>query len=495
VTLVLLAQGYMILFFGYVENYSFYALAIGSYLWLSLEYVQGRLPLWPAGCSLVIGLALHLSAATLLPSFVVLAAWGLREKGRRISAARDITITLGALVAVRWILSGLQPGYEILAELVDVGRTALSHEEERLAGYLLSPRHLRDFLNVQFLIGPLAMLLFVPAAIFAFATRSVRDVRGIFFFVVAGSYLAASALAGDSNLGYARNWDLLAPAGIVFCSAGLYFLVRTMPRERLAVLLAFAAVLSLAQLTPWVWINHSQSRSLERFKSLPLGLGRTEIVVGNWYMRQGNPEEAGRWFQRSIEAFPQNVNAYISLGELLARSQQHAAAADAFRKAIDLRPDKLVLYENYALLLHKAGKHEASALVYRRLIEKYPDRPDYQIQLNEVLQAMVDTDEPERSPRRTLAEIEAALRENPNTEALIIEAAMILTELGRNEEALERFRQALLINPDNPGALFATGQLLMKMDRTDEARWLFENFLKLYPDHQLAKQVRGLLGR
>ena len=104
-------------------------------------------------------------------------------------------------------------------------------------------------------------------------------------------------------------------------------------------------------------------------------------------------------------------------------------------------------------------------------------------------------DELKRSHERTLANVEAALRENPGDEELIIEAALTLTELGRNDEALERFRQALQITPGNPGTLVVTGQLLMRMDRAREARRLFERFLELYPDHPQAAQVQRLLGR
>ena len=62
--------------------------------------------------------------------------------------------------------------------------------------------------------------------------------------------------------------------------AGLYLmLLHVSASSRLPRVLAFAAVFSLLQLAPFVGITHSTQRSLERFKHLQLGYGRTEVVT------------------------------------------------------------------------------------------------------------------------------------------------------------------------------------------------------------------------
>jgi len=78
VFLGLLAQGYIQLFFGYVEVYGFLTVGIAGYLWAALRHLQGRAPLWAPSLLLALTIAFHLSAAVLVPSLLVLAIRSLR---------------------------------------------------------------------------------------------------------------------------------------------------------------------------------------------------------------------------------------------------------------------------------------------------------------------------------------------------------------------------------------------------------------------------------
>src|SRR5438093_3247351 len=126
------------------------------------------------------------------------------------------------------------------------------------------------------------------------------------FAAVAGlGYAAACAVAGDSNLGYARNWDLLAPAGVAFTAAGLGLL---RPAFRPAGLwpraLLLGAALSVFHTAPWIALNANETRAVERFATLPLGRGRTENTIAFWYAERGDFAAAKRWVKRSLDANP-----------------------------------------------------------------------------------------------------------------------------------------------------------------------------------------------
>ena len=90
VFLVLVSQGYMQLFFGYVENYTFYMVAVGAYALAGFRALTGRGSLAAASAVLVLALGLHLSAATLVPSFCVLAIRCLWVPESRWRAVRDL---------------------------------------------------------------------------------------------------------------------------------------------------------------------------------------------------------------------------------------------------------------------------------------------------------------------------------------------------------------------------------------------------------------------
>src|SRR6185436_10377018 len=86
----LVAQGYLQLYFGYVENYTFLALALAAYALTALRALDGRAPLLAPAACLVLALALHLSAAVVVPSFIVLDACRLLSPRARVAALRDL---------------------------------------------------------------------------------------------------------------------------------------------------------------------------------------------------------------------------------------------------------------------------------------------------------------------------------------------------------------------------------------------------------------------
>src|SRR5262249_53236697 len=158
--------------------------------------------------------------------------------------------------------------------------------------------------NDQYLMGPWAAGLLLPAAALAWPRRAVGEWRSSpvsFVLVVAASYFLASFLTVDPSLGYARDWDLFAPAGVAYTAAGLGLLMLAVSssaaRERL---LLFFIATSAVHLATWVWLNHCEPRAMARFATLPLGLGRTELVLGNWYRREGQPQKAEEWLQRAV---------------------------------------------------------------------------------------------------------------------------------------------------------------------------------------------------
>lgn len=337
--LVLVAQGYVQLFFGYVENYTYYTLALGIYLLAAHRFIVGRAPLLLPAIALVLATALHLSAVSMVPSFVVLALAGLGERARRGAALRDLAVCAAVVASVVGAFSLLGDGYHLGRTLAGVVGGLWSDVVVTQRAYFGSAMHIRDFLNEQLLIGPLGLFLFLPLAMASLLSPARRD-PGVQFSLASGAgYLGASWIAGDSNLGYSRNWDLLAPAGLVFASAGLHLVLhagwRTADLRRW---LLVAATLSLLHTVPWIAVNTSFDYSFERLKSLPLGLGRTEATVGTWHFILGEEDEATRWLERSLDAYPRNFIASYYLGEIAMDRRDYAAAAEHYAPAVQARP-------------------------------------------------------------------------------------------------------------------------------------------------------------
>ncbi len=341
--LLVLFQGYVQLFFGYVENYTFHLLFVGLYLLLALRYLRGGAPLALAGAALALDVSLDLSAVVLAPSFLVLVAWGLVTSGRRLAAARDLVLVAVLAAAIAAGLARARPGFDLAAAVWGVVAQAILGHGSRAESlhYMFSREHVRDFLDEQLLIGPAAALLFVAGVAWLAVARRRPSAPALFLLVAGGCVLAGSWATTDLSLGYPRDWDLFAPLGLTLTVAGLGLLTGASWRApSLRRCLALLVVLSCFHTWPWIAVNASFTRSFARLKTLPSGLGRTEVVVGTWYLAHGDTAQAIAWFERSLSAYPWNGTAAYSLGRIDMGRGQYRRAAGAFWTALQSRPDK-----------------------------------------------------------------------------------------------------------------------------------------------------------
>ena len=371
--MVVSAQGYIQLFFGYVENYTFYLLALATYVLAAFRYLAGRAPLLLPGLLLLLAIALHLSGSVLLPSFGVLVVAGLARRGGRLKALRDLAAIAGLFTAVWLALGRITPGYDLIGRLVGLG-----HAATHPASQGFSAANPAEFLNQQALIGPLGLFLLLPVAGAALGGRAWREARVHFLLVLGAGYLIASLIAGPGNLGMARNWDLLAPAGFVFTLAGLTLALRApWPLDDLRRWLLMLACLSLFHTVPWVALNASFDRAFERLKILPLGQGRAESTVGYWYLTRGREQEAADWFVRSLQINPNNNIAAFNLGVIAMRHQDYGTAIQAFGSAVQARPTM----QSYRLALVDAlvrtGELPYARTQLDTLLVQNPGEPTY----------------------------------------------------------------------------------------------------------------------
>jgi tetratricopeptide (TPR) repeat protein len=322
-----------------------------------------------------LSLGLHTSAIALLPAVAWLIVSALRRpRARRAAVWRDVALGGVAVVLLDRLLAALGAPASLGGAVRHIVATALENQGGGAGvAYLFSARHLRDFFNAQYLIGPLAAFLFVPAAIQAARRRAWRDPVNAFVAIAAGTLLLGCWATAEPALGYARDWDLFAPAGVAFAAAGARFAVQAQAAAARLRWLTAAVALSAVHLGVWVAVNHSEPRAMARFATLPLGLGRTEVVIGNWHLRNGRPVEAIPWFERALRVDPRNSNAWAFLGMIHADRSDLAAAAHAFERATAARPDKPLYRHNLVIALEKMEDWSETLSHYEILCRIEPD--------------------------------------------------------------------------------------------------------------------------
>lgn len=496
VTLVLLTQGYAILFFGYVENYTYQILSIALYLLAALLYLRRRLPLALVAAMLVLAVGIHLSAVSLLPSFVLLVVFGLSERARRVDTVAGLVAVVVLAFVLNRVVGAMSPGYTLWGGIADITNIARTSQGGGAGfSYTFSLRHLRDALSEHILVGPLAALLFIPAAVVGARSSALRRRRDLLFLALcAASFLGGSLLTSEPLLGYARDWDLFAAAGLTYTLAGIAVVVAAVPdTRRLRRLLAFGVVLSLVQLAPWVWINHSVERSIERFATLPLGGGRTETTIANYYFRHDDYDRAETWFKRATEKDPRNPNANMLLGRLYGIQKRYALAAEYLRRAAVVRPDKVSIRKDYAVALLELGRCDDALPNLEWLTGQIPREFDYWHSIGTLASGNGCDSILPAVYRPLLDMLDRYLKSYPDDPIALQHSAIMLRRIGRLDESIARFRRAVALLPNEPVTLFNLGWVLADAGHTEEARSVLQQFLRRFPDHALAPQARETL--
>jgi hypothetical protein len=91
-------------------------------------------------------------------------------------------------------------------------------------------------------------------------------------------------------------------------------------------------LISAYHTVPWIATNARRSSSLARLQTLPLGLGRTEVLLATWYADLDDESNERMWLQRSLLAFPGNASAYYLLGALDLRQLNYDGAINCFQR-------------------------------------------------------------------------------------------------------------------------------------------------------------------
>ncbi len=339
---LLLTQGWTLLFYGYLENYTFVALALAAHATATLAWLRGRLGLWPSALLLATATALHVASVLALPAWLAVVAWRLARTARRGPVLRDLAVGLAFTAALGGWLQHRAGDYSWAGA---VGRVLGLAREDQGGGqglrYLLSLVHLNDWWNEQVLLGPISALALLVALLVWVLRRPTRPRIGLVYLWLAGASVAAAHFGiSEPALGYARDWDLFAPSAILVTAAALATIGSLLAGPVRPRVLALLLLLSVWHTGTWIALNTSAERSAARFADLPLGLGRTEVVLGNWHLRRGRPQEAERWFRRALLRNPLNNNACALLAALRARAGDFDRASEWMERAVEIRPRK-----------------------------------------------------------------------------------------------------------------------------------------------------------
>jgi Flp pilus assembly protein TadD len=191
----------------------------------------------------------------------------------------------------------------------------------------------------------------------------------------------------------------------------------------------------------------------------------------------------------TLRKCPQNERAHLNLALDLEKDPGTVRdAVSEFRQALALRPDYPEADNDLAVLLESMPGHsDEPAELLRRAIRLDPGYADAHYNLGNVLSDAGRNEE-------ALAEYREAIRLRPLFPEAQSNLASTLGALGRSDEAIANYEEALRAAPDNPAIRYNLALELMRHpDRRDEAVRQLGDVLRIQPANASALDLLNQL--
>lgn len=243
-------------------------------------------------------------------------------------------------------------------------------------------------------------------------------------------------------------------------------------------------------------------RTLEHFPAYPRALEG----AGKSWLGEKRPKRAVEFLRKAAAALPDRVSTHLALGRALALSGQGPEADAAIARALELDPDR-ALAMDAAEALNEGRLREAEQALRGHLAEKPDDpialrllgrvamesgrrgaairlmercvaaAPDFILAHNDLADLYMKEDRFEDA----LAAVERALALDPELAHSWVFKGNVLSRSQRHDDAIAAYDRALALSPGHSGAMAGKGHVLKTVGRTDEAITVFRECLRAHP--------------
>ncbi len=353
--------GYMLLFFGYVENYPLFVLCVTVFCLTGLMAYRAGWSLWSILVPLIPAMLLHPLGVSLLPG----AAYSL-GRGTRLGRWLD-----GRSRVVKWTLI-LAGSAIVLLAVAQVWRTNLFFrfslvppvaDQFTVEGYtLFSMNHVFDYANLILMLCP-----GLPLALVMFTRLPVRKVFKRPEYRFLGLCLASAMIAVglfNPRLGMPRDWDLFAFVGVPLLLLSSLIILEQWDRREARTGGWLMVVLGLLVLGPRAVSQAIPDVSIavfDHFAELDVIKSRNgRFLLQEYLKKHDRMSEHARRARVNTLVLP-----YESLSEearMLGEQGHLAEAASGFRRAIVLDPTYHYAWSNLGVVYSWLEQYD-SALI------------------------------------------------------------------------------------------------------------------------------------
>ncbi len=208
--------------------------------------------------------------------------------------------------------------------------------------------------------------------------------------------------------------------------------------------------------------------------------------LGTIYYQIKEFDKAILLFDESIKKFPNSMEAYSNLANVLVIKGRIDTAKKILKKAIEINPNHLKPYSNLAGLYVGEGDFKNAEVLLRKNVNINPKDINTLVNLACVLKDLGNPKEAEKFLRN-------ALEINPGYEIALTNLGAVLNELEKFDEGEQYLRQALTINSSSPMALNNLGNILSNKKNNSEAEFCYRKAIEIKSDFSLAYNNLGSL--
>jgi tetratricopeptide (TPR) repeat protein len=473
--------GYALLFFGYLESYPLFILAVGCLFQLGLLIAQGRLSRWLILPLIALAAFLHIFTVALLPGAVYLLLRGTPTGARiagmtgrtKIAAATVIVVMCGAVFAHFYYHSYFFR-FTIVPPISD---------RFTVEGYtMFSGKHLLDYLNHLFQLLPgLAVVL---AALWPSRKRLSLKRPEMMFTLLTLVPSMALVFIFNPGLGFPRDWDLFSFVGVPLVCGLSFFLL---DEERHLAIGTTASILALALggllLAPRVASQVIPARAiavLDRYSDLDVirnGPGR--YILLNLLEKEGRLAEKADRERRNARLSPYEM--WDKEGQLLYRDGKISQAEARFRKVVEYAPSFAYSWANIGVCFTKRQQWD-SALVYFQIADALnPFNSDNCNSIGWVYLNQGVTDKAEEYCSK-------AIRLRPDNFKARANLAKLYQEQDKREELVKLLSGVTEVQDVPSQAYFECADQLLTLGETESARRVCRRAVEAGADRSLIEQ-------